>query len=339
MVDGKSLLDSIVAAASQSGQGQAAAGGGGGLFGNILGQLEQSIAQGTQGAGAQGQGQAGAAGGGMLGNVLGQLQSSLGTGQAGGIADIAKQVLGQATQGVRESAQQIDGATGASGKFGDIVKQVSGGKSAGDLINQAKDLVQNNQAAAGALAGILGGMLLGTRAGRSLTMDAAKVGGLVLIGGLAYKAYQNHQAGKPMLGGDAKMAPVPAPAGSGFEPAAQTNDNALLYLSAMISAAAADGRIDAGERSKILGNLASAGIQTDGTVFLEQAFANPASIDQLAAQATSPETRTQVYTAARVAIDPDTDVEQAWLNQLAARLGLEPGLRANIDEAVGGMKA
>ena len=303
MVDGKSLLDAIVAAASQGGQGQATAGSSGGL----------------------------------LGGVLGKLENSLGSGQAGGIADIAKQVFGQATQGVREGAQQIDGATGAGDKIGDLVKQISGGKSAGDLVNQAKDLVQNNKAAAGALAGILGGMLLGTRTGRSLTLDAAKVGGLVLIGGLAYKAYQNHQAGKTILGGPA--APTPAPAGSGFEPAAQTNDNALLYMSSMIAAAAADGQVGAGERAKILGNLSASGIHTDGSRFLEQAFANPATIDQLAAQATTAETRTQVYTAARVAIDPDTDVEMAWLNSLAAKLGLEPGLRANIDEAVSGLKA
>ena len=107
----------------------------------------------------------------------------------------------------------------------------------------------------------------------------------------------------------------------------------------MIAAAASDGRIDDREKQQIAGHLAQSGFTTEATDYLKAAFRAPASIDTLAAQASTPELRAQVYTAARVAIDPDTAPEQNFLAQLAAKLGLAPELKANIDGAVSGVKA
>src|SRR3954451_18538199 len=47
----------------------------------------------------------------------------------------------------------------------------------------------------GALAGGLAGILLGTKQGRKLAGTAATVGGMALIGALAYGAYRNWKAG------------------------------------------------------------------------------------------------------------------------------------------------
>jgi uncharacterized membrane protein YebE (DUF533 family) len=41
----------------------------------------------------------------------------------------------------------------------------------------------------------------------------------------------------------------------------------------------------------------------------------------------------EVYTAARIAIDPDTPAEQTFLADLAARLNIAPALAAQIDTA------
>jgi uncharacterized membrane protein YebE (DUF533 family) len=41
----------------------------------------------------------------------------------------------------------------------------------------------------------------------------------------------------------------------------------------------------------------------------------------------------QVYTAARVAVDPDIEEEHEFLVALAARLGIEEDLAAQIDAA------
>ena len=197
--------------------------------------------------------------------------------------------------------------------------------------------MKNNPGAAAALAGALGALVLGTRTGRSVATDAAKLGGLVLIGGLAYKAYQNHQAGKPVLGGEAS-APSAAPSGSGFEAAGQSNEHAMLYLRAMIAAAASDGVISNSERDRIMSGLGQAGLDPSASDFLESEFRHPASVAELAAGAGSPEIAAQVYAAARVAIEPHSEAERQFLRDLASALDLDADLVAHIDAGASGIK-
>ena len=315
--------------------------GGGGLA-DILGELQRQL--GGQGdaspapgqrpaVDAQGRGQGGdtGVGGGGFGDILGQMRDKLGqaggatTGGSGGLADILGQVLGQATQGAREGATRIGDATGAR----DALGRATGGQNVNDLLAKLKDLVQQNQLAAGTAAGGLGGLILGTKTGRSIAGSAVKVGALALIGGLAYKAFQNYQAGRPLITGatDAEAAPQ----GSGFEPAAVTNETAALYIRAMIAAAASDGRIDSDEQARIVGGLKQAGVDAEAEEFLATELNNPSTAEQLAAAVQSPEEAVQVYTAARIAIDPDTSGEQQFLARLAAALGIDGKLAAQID--------
>lgn len=355
MFDAKKLLDAMV-----SGTSQAAAPGQGGI-GDILNQALSQLQQKAGQAGEQAKAAANQAG---LGGVLDQIQQKAGqageqaknaagtlggiakqvagqvqqkASEPGGLADLAKQILGQATSGVKDAAGKVDAATGAGAKLDDIVKQMSGGKSSADLLAKAKELVGNNPAAAAAVAGALGALVLGTKTGRSITMDAAKLGGMVLIGGLAYKAYQNYQAGKPVL--DAGAAPAPAPAGSSFDPAKQSNEQALLYIRAMIAAAAADGVVSNLERSRIVGGLEQVGLDPSATGFLDAEFARPASIADLVAGVKSPEQAAQVYTAARVAIEPESQAEKDFLANLGRALNLDPQLVAHIDAVAGGVKS
>ena len=273
--------------------------------------------------------------GGGLGDILGKLQQ-----QGGGIADILGQVLGQATQGVREGAGRIDDATGASTHARDALGRATG-KSPEELVQQIRDLIANNQLGAGAALGGLGAILLGTGAGRSLAASAVKLGGLALIGGLAYKAYQNYQQGQPVLTG--RQAPqqalLAAPAGSGFEPAAVTNENATLLIRTMIAAAAADGRIDAKEQQGIIGGMEQAGAGSGAREFLMREAGNPASIEELADAVDSPQEALQVYTAARIAVDPDEQEEHEFLAALADRLGIDAKLAAQVDAAARGAGA
>jgi uncharacterized membrane protein YebE (DUF533 family) len=211
-------------------------------------------------------------GGGQGGNMNRMVGESGGQGGAatpGNVLDVLKQVLGQATSGVREGAGRLDEATGASQRARDAIGQATG-QSPDELIARLKDLIANNQLGAGAALGGLGALILGTGAGRALAGSAARLGGLALIGGLAYKAYQNYQQGLPPLTGG-KTPPrqglLAAPSGSGFEPDAVTHDSALLYVRAMIAAAAADGRIDAAEQQKILGGLQQAGLNESAQQF------------------------------------------------------------------------
>ena len=308
-------------AGSQAGGQQA--GGGGGLA-DILGQLQKSLGQ--QGGAASSQSGGGGAGG--LGDILAQLQSKLGQAGAGagagGLADILKQVLSQAGEGVKEGAGRLDQATGASKKLGEAT-----GHSPADILAQLQELARQNPMAAGTAMGGVGGLVLGTKTGRSVATSVAKVGALALIGGLAYKAFQNYQTGKPLVA--TPVAPEAAPQGSGFEPAAVTNEAATVYIRAMIAAAAADGRIDDAEQARIVGSLKQAGLDDGAEEFLANELNNPATIEDLAGAVSTPEEAIQVYTAARIAIEPDAKGEQQFLAALAAALGIDAKLAQHID--------
>ncbi len=304
MFDAKRLLDALVSAGSQAAQGQGGQQGGlGGMLGNVLGNLGQAgqnAAQGVQNAAQQG------GVGGLVGNVINQLgQQAQNAAQPGGVLDQMQSRL-QGTQ-------------------------------AGDLLARAKDFAASNPGVTGAILGSLGTLLVGSKTGRSVMGSAAALGGLALIGGLAYKAFSDYQAGKP-AGADPAPA-LAAPSGTGFEPEVATNDTAVLFIRAMIAAAASDGQIDAAERQAIVGGLTEAGFDPEGNAWLENELANPASIEDLAGQAATPEIAAQVYTAARLAIEPDTPAEKDFLAGLGQMLNLDAELIGHIDMAAAGVKA
>lgn len=319
---------------------QAPQGGSGGGLDDLLGQLGKALGQGQGGGGQpmqREQAPSGGQGGGGLGDILGRIGEQMGRGGqgggqqqggGGGLMDILGQVLGQAKDGVREGAGRIDQATGASER----VREATG-KSPDDLLAQLKELIENNKVGAGAVAGGLGSILLGTRTGRAIAGKALRIGGLALIGGLAYKALQNYQQGRPLIagapGGDATIGE--APRGSGFEASAVSNEAALLYIRGMVAAAAADGRIDAGEQQKILGSLKQAGLDAAAEEFLANELNTPASVADLARSVSSEAEAIQLFTASRIAIDLDTAEEHEFLVSLAQTLGLDGNLVAHID--------
>ncbi|MFM9942520.1 MAG: tellurite resistance TerB family protein [Hyphomicrobiaceae bacterium] len=286
---------------------------------------------------AQQQAPGGAQGGG-LGDILGKIQEQLGRpGQGGpqgapggGLMDILGQILGQAGQGVKEGAQRIDQSTGASGHARDALGRATG-QSPEELLQQLKDLIAQNKLGAGVAAGGLGTVLLGTKTGRAITGKAVKIGGLALIAGLAYKALQNYQAGRPLITGGPEANITEAPRGSGFETAAITNAAATTYLRGMIAAAAADGRIDAKEHQQLLGGMRQAGIDAEAEEFLAAELNNPATVDALVAGVTTQEEAVQLFTAARIAIDLDTQEEHDFLVALAQGLQLPGDLIQHID--------
>lgn len=338
MFDAKNLLESLVrGAGSRSRQAPGESRGEGGL-GDLLGQLTRgSTAPGREGSPQGGLGdllrnlQSGQGGGG-LGDLLRNLQQQGGT---GGLAETLRQVLGQATQGTREGASHLGQATGAR----EAITRMSGGRSPEDLLAQLKDLMGSNQLGTGAALGGLGGLLLGSRTGRSAAMSAAKLGALALIGGLAYSAYRNYSQGKPPLAAASNVGAEAAPAGTGFEPQALSNESAMLYIRAMIAAAAADGRIDEAEQASIVEGLRQSGLDAEAEAFLEEELKNPASARDLAAAVRSREQAVQVYTAARLAIDPDTEGERTFLAELQRELRLEGELASHVDAAARGVTA
>lgn len=295
MIDSKKLLDQFLGAGASSS--------GGAGSGDALGGLGDMLNQALGGAG-------GAGGAGGLGNVLnealGGLKGGAG-GQSGGLGNLINDALGGLTGG---------SAGGQGGGLGGVAGQVT-------------DFAKNNPALSTVIAGGLASVLLGGK-GPKLKADALTLGGLAAIGTLAYKAYQQYKANNP----DAPAAPVPPAGMPSAAPTAADDALARSIIVAMITAAKADGTIDAEEQQKILGKLAEGGLTAEEKNFLSAEIAAPMDFNKVVDSATGPEHAIQLYAASLLAIRVDNPAERAYLDMLAARLGLDDGLKKSIEQTV-----
>lgn len=207
-----------------------------------------------------------------------------------------------------------------------------------DKAGQAVQMAKDNPLAAGAIAAVL----LGTGAGRQVTGAAIRLGGLAAIGGLAYKAYQNYKNGaEPAQAPAGEPELLPPPADTSFHPsqAPQGEDAFTLTLvRAMISAAKADGHVDADERKKIADKLSLSGIGPEAEKFLMAELERPLDLDELVAAAHTDAQKLELYTASRLTIDPDTRAERGYLDLLAGRLGLPDALVDHVEATVSAAK-
>ena len=202
---------------------------------------------------------------------------------------------------------------------------------------------------------LLGGMLASGMGGRSRRGPAfasspflgsgssgfgsfQKTAGLGALAYLGYKAYQEYQKNNPSPAGTERGRTGTAPQSSGPslgerlggllggggapepEPATLGDAQAMLLIRAMIAAANADGEITADERQQITSKLDQAGAGPDERAVLERELQNPRPVDQIVREVHDQETAEEVYLASRIAMNPDTPAEKAYLDFLAARL-------------------
>ena len=207
-----------------------------------------------------------------------------------------------------------------------------------DKASQATQLAKDNPIATGAIAAVL----LGTGAGRALGGTALRLGGMAAIAGLGYQAWKNYQAGKAPNTGGPMHEPVilTPPIDSEFsaEPAAVKSDFALMLIRIMIAAARADGHIDDAERGRIHDKLALSGLGEDAIAFLDDELSKPVDMDAIVAAASSEAQKVEMFTAARLAIEPDSRAERGFLDLLAGRLGLADALVDHIEATVAAAK-
>lgn len=202
-----------------------------------------------------------------------------------------------------------------------------------DKAGQAVQLAKDNPLATGAIAAVL----LGTKAGRSVTGSALKLGGLAAVAGLAYKAYQNYQSGKEPNEAAREGELLPPPPDTTFDPAQAPQGEtefALALVRAMIAAARADGRIDDAERTKIADRLKLAGIGDEAESFLLRELEEPVDLDALVSAASTDAQKIELYTASRLTIEPKTRAERGYLDMLAGRLGLPDSLIDHVEATV-----
>lgn len=212
----------------------------------------------------------------------------------------------------------------------------------GDLAGAARQALDRAGGAGGFVGGTAAGGLLGTLLSGKKGKKGGALGGVLshggaaLLGAMAHRAYQDWQQGSapatvataPPHGSAAAgpgVLPAPAPAGGGqaFE---------LALVRAMIGAAKADGHVDAAEQQRIFGQVERLGLDAEAKAFVFDALAAPTSVAAVAAAAGTPEQAAELYLASRLAIDPDQPAERAYLEALAHRLALPPGLAVRLDQ-------
>ncbi|GAB5469717.1 MAG: tellurite resistance TerB family protein [Rhodospirillales bacterium] len=204
----------------------------------------------------------------------------------------------------------------------------------GDMVNKGGKVLDTpgkKLLAGGAAAG-----LLMTETGRS----AAKLGGVAALGALAYSAWQKHQASQAGTPAQAPATPeaLPEPpAGSGFVPEDESGreDLAKLLITAMVTAAKADGHIDEEEQQAMIaqGQSLSLTPEEQGLLFAE--MGKPFDMEPVVRGATTPEVATEVYAVSLVAVGTPSPAESAYLKMLAARLKLPEDVVQSLHGTLG----
>jgi uncharacterized membrane protein YebE (DUF533 family) len=116
-------------------------------------------------------------------------------------------------------------------------------------------------------------------------------------------------------------------------PAADGSPFELVLVRAMVGAAKADGHIDATEQRRLFAEVERLGLDAEAKAYILDLLTQDVDLYDLARSATTPEQGAEIYLAARLAIDPNEPAERAYLDALAARLGLPAELRASLDGA------
>lgn len=211
--------------------------------------------------------------------------------------------------------------------LGQLMGQALGGQLGGHKRKRGKS---------SGLGGMMGGLSTGTKAQLGL--------GLLGVAMAAFEHYQNKPgtAPQPMAGPGAAVPPPPPAAGAAVPPpppmpAAQVavrTEQAMHLLRAMITAAHADGLMDAQEREAILGRAREAGLDAEEIEALDAEIRAPFTLEQLVVR-TPAHLRPETYAAALIAITADTAEERAFLDRLAGQLQLDDDARRDIHAQLG----
>lgn len=237
---------------------------------------------------------------GGLDNIMGEIlggragQGSAGQGSAGADAGGGFGLpggggLGDLLESLGGGARTGGGTGGGSGGLGELIGQL--GRGTGGGTGGLGDL----------LGGLLGGAVAGGLGGASRGSGGSSGSGA----GGSFGDLLNQALGS---GGEPEA-----------EPSAEQDAVAGLMLRAMIQAAKSDGRIDAAEQRKLMGNLGEA--SEAEMRFVQQELAAPVDIPGLARQVPRG-LEQQVYTMSVISIDLDQQNEARYLAQLGEALGL-----------------
>ena len=181
-----------------------------------------------------------------------------------------------------------------------------------------------NPAIQGALGGAAGVALISALTSKKARKNLLKAGGVVAVGGLAYKAYQMYRDNQ----GQAQ--PAQALERDRFEAETTSPDTVTLLLDAMIAAANADGHLSMSEKQRIWDQAVEYDLPPMALAHLSDQLDAPPTVASIAARAHSTEVKVEVYTASVLAMDENCEAGESHLQRLATHLELPQQLTAAI---------
>lgn len=189
--------------------------------------------------------------------------------------------------------------------------------------------ISKSSALTGALSGAAGGALVSALTNKKSAKKLLKAGGLVAVGGMAYKAYQSYRSGQ------AAETAQPAPEISQQKFTAHVAEDApahstALVLQSMISAAHADHHLTDLEQQQIWQQALNLNLPAADLATLTEQLQQPATVQELAAAASSMELKIEMYTAAAIIIDESCEAGRQHLQTFATALALPPQLASAL---------
>ena len=183
--------------------------------------------------------------------------------------------------------------------------------------------------AGGAAAGGIMALLMSNKSARKFAGKAATYGGAAVLGGLAYKAFQNWQRNDSEYD-NAAPAQIRTNNEKAFVDGALQPAFELKLIQAMIAAARADGHIDESEQGHIFNAVQQMEMTSEmkGKVF--DLMRQSISVADLARGVESIEQKSELYLASCLVMNPDHVAELAHLDELASALALPAGLAQQL---------
>ena len=220
---------------------------------------------------------------------------------------------------------------GQGGRAGGLAQQ------AGGLFDTGRQRVGSGDPMAMGGLGALAGLLMGGKRG------AVGAGALALLGSLAYSALKSQgaaSAGRTELTPKEleKLAPLGVRQPETPQEEEELQTIAMLVIRAMINAAKADGQIDGGEMSRIMGKLKEAEADDEAQAFMIGEMQKPFDPEALIRDVNKmgkPEVAVEVYAASLLAIEVDTPAERDYLTRLTRELGLSADTVRHVHESLG----
>lgn len=191
--------------------------------------------------------------------------------------------------------------------------------------------------AGGAISGGVLGLLIGNKKARKMAGGLLGYGGAAAVGALAFKAYQNWQEGQAVTNAPVAKQEDLTQIDPRFDTSVNNNSQsefALKLITAMISAAKADGHIDAREQSLIFERVEASALDAESKALVFDALRQPSNLEAITTGLNGIEQASEIYLASRLIADGDNSAEKLYMEVLAHRLQLPQDLVAHLDHQV-----